>query len=93
MLNLLNKVVTLNSIKKIEDNEYIYVTEDINRKSTLVSVEDVDMSEDKLNALRNETESYSAIMSLENNKIHVEILVEWLNSDYMDFGEMLVKGA
>ena len=77
MLNLLNKVVMLHSIRKIEDNEYIYVTEDSIKKSTLVNVEDVDIAEDMLDMLRNSKESYSAIMSLENNKIHAEILTAW----------------
>lgn len=77
MLNLLNKVVMFDSIKKIEDSEYIYVTEDSSKKSTLVDVDDVDMTEDMLDNLRNSKESYSAIMSLENDKIHAEILTAW----------------
>ena len=74
MFKLLNKVVMLDSILNVLGTDYVKINHDNTDK--LVDVDDFDISSEVLNNLRNGS-SYTARLSLENDKIHAEILTEW----------------
>ena len=74
MFKLLNNVVMLDSIVNIMGTDYVKVNH--NEADKLVDVDDFDISSEVLNNLRSGS-SYSAELSLANDKIHAEILTEW----------------
>lgn len=74
MFKMLNKVVMLDSIVNIFGVDYVKVNH--NEVDKLVDVDDFDISAEIVSNLKNGS-SYSAALSLENDKIHVEILTEW----------------
>ena len=74
MFKMLNKVVMLDSILNVMGTDYVKVNHDGTDK--LVDVDDFDISNEVLDNLRSGS-SYSAALSLENDKIHAEIMTEW----------------
>lgn len=74
MFKLLNNVVMLDSILNVMGTDYVKVN--FNETDKLVDVDDFDISPEIVNNLKNGS-SYSAALSLANDRIHVEIMTEW----------------